>query len=123
MMVNGPETDQTVLAPAQRLNRLGAAPGPGSASLSRTRPKTPLSEAALLTNSPGEPNLAAELRAEIDLSGHIVRLLGDVERGHRLPTFELLDAVVDGLGSTVLKLPKASARERAGDTGVSPATA
>jgi superfamily II DNA or RNA helicase len=41
---------------------------PGITTYGPTRPSTPLSDAALLTNSHGEPSLGPELRAEIDTS-------------------------------------------------------
>ena len=46
-------------SPARQLRRLALAPGPGVLDIEPVRPKTPLSDAALLTNSTGEPNLAA----------------------------------------------------------------
>ncbi len=60
-----------VVAPTRQLRRLGTASGPGTADIESIRPKTPLSDAALLTNNAGEPNLAAELRAEIDTSDEV----------------------------------------------------
>ncbi len=57
--------------PARQLQRLVVPPGPGVVDIEPVRPKTPLSDAALLTNSTGEPNLAAELRAEIDTSDEV----------------------------------------------------
>ena len=63
--------DAIVEAPARQLQRLAAPPGPGVVDIESVRPKTPLSDAALLTNSTGEPNLAAELRAEIDTSDEV----------------------------------------------------
>src|SRR5687768_17439818 len=43
-------------APARELRRLAVDAGPGVVDIESVRPKTPLSEAALLTNSVGEPN-------------------------------------------------------------------
>jgi hypothetical protein len=65
------ETGATVAAPARQLRRVLLPPGPGVVDVESIRPKTPLSDAALLTNSAGEPNLAAELRAEIDTSDEV----------------------------------------------------
>jgi superfamily II DNA or RNA helicase/HKD family nuclease len=45
--------------------------GPGSPERYATRPTTPLSDAALLTNAQGEPSLGAELRAELDTADHV----------------------------------------------------
>ena len=44
---------------------------PGITTYGETRPSTPLSDAALLTNSHGEPSLGPELRAEIDTSDEV----------------------------------------------------
>ena len=54
-----------VLSPVQELHAVLPHPGPGSPARSSLRPKTPLNDAALLTNAHGEPSLASELRAEI----------------------------------------------------------
>jgi superfamily II DNA or RNA helicase/HKD family nuclease len=55
-----------VTAPVEELHALKPEPGPGVPSRLAHRPKTPLNDAALLTNAHGEPSLASELRAEID---------------------------------------------------------
>ena len=60
-----------VLDPVQQLHSLRPPPGPGQIDRWTRRPKTPLSEAALLTNAHGEPSLASELRAEIDSADSI----------------------------------------------------
>lgn len=60
-----------VLAPPKQLRRISPTAGPGTVTYLNTRPKTPLTEAALLTNSKEEPSLAAELRAEIDTSDEV----------------------------------------------------
>ncbi|MFC6159317.1 DUF3427 domain-containing protein [Kribbella jiaozuonensis] len=44
---------------------------PGMTTYGDARPSTPLSDAALLTNSHGEPSLGPELRAEIDTSDEV----------------------------------------------------
>lgn len=80
----------TVPAPARQLQRLTAPSGPGVVDIESVRPKTPLSDAALLTNSAGEPNLAAELRAEIDTSDEVDLLCAFVKwHGLRLLENEL----------------------------------
>ncbi len=61
------------------------------------RPATPLSEAALLTNSHGEPNLGGELRAELDSADEV----------------DLLCAFVKWHGLRVLESQLARLRERA----------
>jgi len=55
-----------VLDPVSRLESLTRPEGPGVTPRYRVRPRTPLNDAALLTNAHGEPSLAAELRAELD---------------------------------------------------------
>ncbi len=59
-------TSPTVTGPIQQLHAVRAPAGLGQVSRHRHRPKTPLNDAALLTNAHGEPSLAAELKAEID---------------------------------------------------------
>lgn len=79
-----------VIAPTRQLRRLAVPSGPGVVDIESTRPKTPLSDAALLTNSTGEPNLAAELRAEIDTSDEVDLLCAFVKwHGLRLLEGEL----------------------------------
>jgi superfamily II DNA or RNA helicase/HKD family nuclease len=60
-----------VLAPVEHLHAIKLAPGPGVPTRLSLRPKTPLNDAALLTNAHGEPSLASELRAEIDSADSI----------------------------------------------------
>ena len=80
----------TVVVPARQLRRLNPPQGPGVGDLRTGRPKTPLSDAALLTNSADEPNLAAELRAEIDTSDEVDLLCAFVKwHGLRLLEDEL----------------------------------
>lgn len=60
------EADNPVLDPAEQLARLYRLPAPGLRDRTATRPSTPLSEVALLTNSGrGEPSIGHELKAEI----------------------------------------------------------
>lgn len=90
-LANAPEaTGASVLHPARQLLQLSTPAGPGSPAVTAIRPKTPLSDAALLTNSPGEPNLAAELRAEIDTCDEVDLLCAFVKwHGLRLLEDEL----------------------------------
>ena len=60
------ELSDSFIAPIQQLHSLRPSPGPGHTTRFVHRPKTPLNDAALLTNAHGEPSLASELRAEID---------------------------------------------------------
>ena len=79
-----------VVAPPSQLLRLAAPSGPGTASMLDIRPATPLTEAALLTNAHGEPNLGGELRAEIDTSNDVDLLCAFVKwHGLRLLEQEL----------------------------------
>lgn len=79
-----------VLTPPTQLLRLTARPGPGVTTYERTRPSTPLSDSALLTNSKGEPSLGTELKAEIDTSDEVDLLCAFVKwHGLRLLEPEL----------------------------------
>ena len=60
------DDSQFVLDPVEELHALRPAPQPGVLLRYTERPRTPLNDAALLTNAHGEPSLAAELRAELD---------------------------------------------------------
>ncbi len=60
--------EEEVLPEPRQLVALTRVPKPGPAGRLVTRPNTPLSDAALLTNAHGEPSLGAELRAELDTS-------------------------------------------------------
>ncbi|MGH3411753.1 MAG: DEAD/DEAH box helicase family protein, partial [Marmoricola sp.] len=55
----------SVSPPVRQLLSLASPPGPGAPQLAISRPSTPLSDAALLTNAPGDPSLGAELRREL----------------------------------------------------------
>ena len=79
-----------VHSPVEQLRRLSAPPAPGATAVPRARPSTPLSEAALLTNTHGEPNLGSELRAEIDTADEVDLLCAFVKwHGLRLLETEL----------------------------------
>lgn len=63
---------------------------PGAITSSSRRPRTPLSEAALLTNAHGEPSLGAELRAELETADRVDLLCAFVKwHGVRLLEPEL----------------------------------
>jgi hypothetical protein len=72
------DAQDDVLAPPRQLLRLAGRSGPGITTYEETRPSTPLSDAALLTNSKGEPSLGAELKAEIDTSDEVVEYDADL---------------------------------------------
>ena len=73
-----------------QLMSLAQAQAPGVASISTKRPRTPLSDAALLTNASGEPSLGAELRAELETADRVDLLCAFVKwHGVRLLEPEL----------------------------------
>lgn len=79
-----------VVEPVSHLTRLAAPATPGAPAPSSIRPATPLSDAALLTNASGEPNLGAEIRAEIESADEVDLLCAFVKwHGLRLLTPEL----------------------------------
>jgi hypothetical protein len=87
--------DGSVVEPLHQLQAVRPAPSPGVVPRYRQRPKTPLNDAALLTNAHGEPSLAAELKAEIDSADRI----------------DLLCAFVMWRGLRLLEEPLATAHE------------
>jgi HKD family nuclease len=82
-----------VLDPIEQLHALRPPDTPGMVQRYRQRPRTPLNDAALLTNAHGEPSLAAELRAELD-SANSVDLLCAFVMWHGL---RLLEAELSAL--------------------------
>jgi superfamily II DNA or RNA helicase/HKD family nuclease len=60
------DESQLVMEPVEQLQALRPPARPGAIARYAERPRTPLNDAALLTNAHGEPSLAAELRAELD---------------------------------------------------------
>ncbi len=60
------DDSQLVIDPVELLLGLRRPNEPGTVLRYTERPRTPLNDAALLTNAHGEPSLAAELKAEID---------------------------------------------------------
>lgn len=82
-----------LIDPVRELRALRLPDGPGRTPRLRHRPKTPLNDAALLTNAHGEPSLASELRAEIDSADSIDLLCAFVMwHGLRLLESELATA-------------------------------
>lgn len=65
------EASDWVADPASQLLSIRSPSRPGVAIYEDVRPATPLSEAALLTNTRGEPSLGSELRAELDTSDEV----------------------------------------------------
>ena len=75
----------TLAEPVRQLHAVRNQPAPGLLARYQGRPKTPLNDAALLTNAHGEPSLAAELKAEIESADRIDLLCAFVMwRGLRL---------------------------------------
>lgn len=60
------DESQLVIDPVEQLEALRPPLQPGTLLRYSERPRTPLNDAALLTNAHGEPSLASELRAELD---------------------------------------------------------
>lgn len=60
------DVEETPVGDLRQLLSLAAAAGPGHPRLDVTRrPSTPLADAALLTNAPGEPSIGSEVRHEL----------------------------------------------------------
>lgn len=89
------ETEPILLDPLRQLHAVRTPPGPGQVARYERRPRTPLNDAALLTNAHGEPSLAAELKAEIESADSI----------------DLLCAFVMWRGVRLLEEPLARARD------------
>ena len=90
---------QSLVDPLRELQSLRYPPGPGVTTRYASRPRTPLNDAALLTNAHGEPSLASELRAEFDSADAVDLLCAFVMwRGVRLLEREL-SAMKDAGGS------------------------
>jgi superfamily II DNA or RNA helicase/HKD family nuclease len=80
---------QVAPGPRQLLSVLPAGVGPERRA-TPVRPSTPLSDAALLTNAPGEPSLGAELKAEIATADQVDLLCAFVKwHGLRILETEL----------------------------------
>lgn len=102
---------EVVTAPVRQLRSLTNSATPGAAERLRIRPRTPLSDAALLTNARDEPSLAAELKAEMPSADSVdllcafvkwygVRLLEDELRALRTAGVPLRVITTTYLGST-----------------------
>ena len=92
-LIESPE--RNVEDPLKQLRGIHQPSAPGVTSRYTQRPKTPLNDAALLTNAPDEPSLAAELKAEIESADSI----------------DLLCAFVMWRGLRLLETPLRRARE------------
>ena len=65
------QADEEVPEPARHLHAVLGEPAPGVSTYAEVRPATPLSEATLLTNTRGEPNLGSEIKAELDTADEV----------------------------------------------------
>lgn len=107
------ELPDPVMVPARQLHAIRMPDGPGTDSRLRKRPKTPLNDAALLTNAPGEPSLASELRAEIDSADSVDLLCAFVMwHGLRLIEGELAAARQAGIPIRVVTTTYLGGTER-----------
>jgi len=111
------QLDKQDLAPVlpgpQQLTGLIRPAGPGRASVSLSRPSTPLSDAALLTNAPGEPGLGSELRAELGSANEVDLICAFVQwHGLRLFEAQLLRARERGAPIRVITTTYIGATER-----------
>lgn len=88
--------------------------GPGVTGQAITRPRTPLSDAALLTNSHGEPSLGSEVRAELDSADGVDLLCAFVRwHGVRVLEPELRSLADRGVPLRVVTTTYVGATERA----------
>ena len=107
------DSEPPVVDPLRELHALRPPAGPGQPARYLTRPKTPLNDAALLTNAHGEPTLAAELKAEIDSADSIDLLCAFVMwRGLRLLQEPLSAACSAGIPIRVLTTTYIGGTER-----------
>jgi superfamily II DNA or RNA helicase/HKD family nuclease len=100
------------LPPVRQLVRVR--PGQTADPYGALRPSTPLSEAALLTNAPGEPALGSELRLELDTSDEVDLLCAFVKwHGLRLLEPELVRLYARNAPLRVITTTYMGATERA----------
>jgi superfamily II DNA or RNA helicase/HKD family nuclease len=103
-----------VRPPASQLLRLRSPSTFSDLSYGDNRPSTPLSEAALLTNTKGEPSLGSELRAEIDTADRVDLLCAFVKwHGLRLLETELARLKLRGAPFRLITTTYMGATERA----------
>lgn len=108
----GAVDDQSEADPCQ-LWSLTRPAGPGRPSGSTHRPRTPLSDAALLTNAHGEPSLGAELRAELATADEVDLLCAFVKwHGLRLLETEFRELRRRGVPLRVVTTTYVGATER-----------
>lgn len=108
----GAPDDQLAVSPTQLLSLVSPA-APGSPARSTSRPATPLSEAALLTNAHGEPSLGHEVRSELGSADHVDLLCAFVTwYGLRVIEPQLLDLRRRGIPLRVITTTYIGATER-----------
>lgn len=106
--------DDLLPSPSSQLLAIAATPAPGQAPRSLSRPATPLSEAALLTNAQGEPSIGAELRAELPSADQVDVVLAFVKwHGLRLLEKELAELRDRGVPLRLITTTYMGATERA----------
>lgn len=99
--------------PTRELAAMYRPAGPGVLPRYRLRPKTPLKDAALMTNAHGEPTLANELKAELDSADSVDLLCAFVMwRGVRLLAPALERIKRDGVRFRVLTTTYIGGTER-----------
>jgi superfamily II DNA or RNA helicase/HKD family nuclease len=102
-----------VADPVLQLHAVRKSAAPGHTPRYLQRPRTPLNDAALLTNARGEPSLAAELKAEIDSADEIDLLCAFVMwRGLRLLETPLKSARAAGVPIRVVTTTYIGGTER-----------
>lgn len=107
--------DETPVDGVRQLLSLSRSPTPGGRRIDVTRrPSTPLAEAALLTNAPGEPTVGSELRHELATCDEVDLLCAFVMwPGLRLLEAELRDARDRGVPFRVVTTTYLGGTERA----------
>lgn len=107
--------DEAPAGQVRQLLSLSAPPAPGAPRINVSRrPSTPLSEAALLTNAPGEPTVGSELRLELATCDEVDLLCAFVMwPGLRLLEAELRDARERGVRFRVVTTTYLGGTERA----------
>ncbi|MGB3829798.1 MAG: DEAD/DEAH box helicase family protein, partial [Ornithinimicrobium sp.] len=105
--------DERLSGDSRPLLSLVPPPAPGVTPRSTTRPATPLSDAALLTNAHGEPSIGSEIRAELASADEVDVVLAFVKwHGLRLLERELTELRERGVPLRVITTTYIGATER-----------
>lgn len=108
------EPEDAVSTASQLLAVISPATPGAPAPMSRERPSTPLSDAALLTNAPGEPGIGHEVRAELASADRVDVIMAFVKwYGLRLLEDRLHAACERGVPLRVITTTYLGATERA----------